>query len=670
MAYGRVNIPFGGGEGGERALLTLTFAKEMIGKPWRVSCGERSISGVVPQSGKVKMELAGLGREYRVQAGDTEAWGEAAVKTEEGTTEYTVTVEAHQAKGGVRYIQIGTTQFNEPARDREGKPLAIPAYGGEARRALERILGAEDGEEPQGGRRSERESAVMACLAEKDGEEPPKVTVYRGYVTREQVEQGTAEVKVTAATNSQVQVMAGGATSVNVAAAADKEAGADNVQSAKYSRGHTDVLTLTVMLDRLKGEHTPPPEMRYGYDEWMGSWPVVHIWFKVTNGAEVWRYMLELRVMGTGESGRQRAIRYVDDGEQEGYALWVFGARADHGTYDSIRTGRHMAAAEYKKDANGQEVYATDDQGGYLETVALADGSYAYADTAHSRNIRVIREEGRYRYVDAATGKELSNPAVALLLDERGAPVRIPADIETDGVMGKGYHTTEDGAALLDLGGRYIPKRFHAKVFSRDQDEGLGFRWDMETEQLGAAWSAENVFRGEALAQGETRRLTLKVYTAEDEKRKNEGKDMVYGPLEYEIDIEREDNGAISEDYPFFSYLYGLPTGTSGDVWRFFPREEDGVFRQVALTPGLSTPMTFRAHIGEGCTVRFSYVDDSGQTVEQEGNASNSVYISAVKGPFELTAKVQEGTEEREYRIEVKTVPLPEETVEPVLPRI
>lgn len=676
MAYGKVNVPSGAAEGGEACLLAITFDGTLIGKPYSVTGGGRTMSGTVPIGRKVRLELAGLGREYRIRAGDTEAWGEAAVETEEGTAEYAVTVAGTPSTGDVKSIQIDGAYAMELVCGRDGTPLAIPCYGVEAQQALIKILGVCDTQEPAGGKRSEAESAILACMAERQGDRPPNVFLYRGYVSQAQAELGTVNIIIEAVSRgSQVRAMGNSATTANKAAAADKEAGAGNVTVANYSRGYNESrLALTVTLARLKEAAAQVPGCRYGYDEWLRSWPVEFVYFKVTTGEEVRYYILELRVIGAGESGRQRAIAYVDDGEQEGYALWVYGARAYTGNDLSVRKKQYMAAVDYKKDANGQEVYATDTQGGYLETTLLEDGSYAYADTAHSRNIRITKEGGIYRYVDAATGEALSNPGAALLLDERGAPVRIPADIVENAATGKGYHTDENGAALLDMGGRYIPKRFHAKVSSKEQDGGIGIRWNYELEHPGTECQ-ESVYRLGTLAPGETGQVTLAVRTKEDKARDTAGEEMAYGELEYEVNIEREDNGDIAEDYPFFAYLFGSPTGTGSDRWSFFPKGADGVFRQVCLDKGSIVPMSVRAYIGSGCTVRFSYVNGSGETVEAalNANSSNTTTIYTIQGHLEVKAIVSDGTEEREYTIiamngeEAAAEEEPEETA---LPRI
>lgn len=621
----------GGGAGAETSTLDIAFGSALVGKPYSITGKRGSFLGTVPESKRIEARVLDTDTEYTVRAGDANGKGEAAVTTGE-------------SPGRTYPVEIATT-FPPGLGDYEEAEFSFPLSVSkeELEEQFAKEIGGENWQDEAVQARAKKEAATLRAMTEGAPGEAI-CWVYRRFLDKEDIpENGTMDIKVEAdSLGNNVRVMIGPDTTLQPGSNREdryqRAAGVENVDKVVFERTPYLKGKATFCLKPTRLVNADGKDYDHS-DRWLSGSAVEYLYFTIHDstaiaGVEMVRYcVLELRVKDAGAG--HRGIAYQED---QGYAIQVYGNRQN----PYWETHAPNVTVEYQKDANGQEVYAKDLLGGYLETVTLEDGTLAYRDETGGRNIRVQRGAEGYRFTDADTGLELDEPG--FLLDKKGAPVRIPADFLSDGETQKGYQTDGEGKAILDCEGRYIPRRFLARVSSKDMvAESMGGKYWV-TFQPQCPYVPKQCYM-----MKETGRTTFQVLTQADQGKAEAAQGC--GALEYILDVEVVDDGDIAEDYPIVRFLRGQPNAIS-DIWSYPKRDADGVFRCEAAYRG-PIGYTFEVLCQEGSFVSITGWGSNGNGDTAYGTTGIYTYCDGTGELSEMpiTFTLLENGEEKVYKI-------------------
>ena len=416
---------------------------------------------------------------------------------------YCLRVTVQASTGDVRRITLSSNKTSTSnnavlAVDENGNELFFPAYGDATEKQFAANLADKNVVLADGQTRAQHEAYIMDKLV-SDAEraefsEAPDVVVYRGFVTRETADEEVAvNVEIEATQQHSIVQVLGKKTS-NSDRALINEDTVTNVTSGYYKNGvlRKNLARMDgVTLKNLQNTTNPPYDPN---DVNMTGWPVEYLYFKVTTEQTVRYYVLEIYVQDDTDSNRALGYDYwerkdynlTQEDPTEGFTVWAYGA--NEGNYTNLMPNAQVA---YLKDsASDFYRYATDFKasisGGFdghtltVEDISAYTGTtnkdYAYVHGAGANKTYLrIRQDanGKYHYykldssfneveldvVPSTTGKGAyqvqDDTTIYMPADRYGMPLR---------VYSRGVQKDENGDAILDAKGRYLPIYLTADV--------------------------------------------------------------------------------------------------------------------------------------------------------------------------------------------------------------
>ena len=503
--------------------------------------------------------------------------------SEDGTSRdwYCVRITVQSATGDLEYIRVTEpyTGKNKSwaatiAVGKNGDELTIPAYDDgpnsptDLNKHLNSILNNQ--------LRADEEEAIMKFLVDsavkQDLSEPPQVSIYRAFVTKDAADKAAANNTKTPV-EVRIKPKRPDVTKIEYLGNSSTIAFGNNIGTINAGSNHVQVAVRNTMsgedqvvmaLPHLAGQTNPAYEAD---DDWLKNWPVEYLYFRTTTEGIIRYYVLELRILDTTDN---RAIDYntwtpepgnaEDPGES--FAVWVH--PATEGDYTKTKPN---VTVQYRKDDNNEYIYATDYMGNGLSTSGTVGNKHYYTVGTTSFYIEK-NASGGYDFLDinyphadvraqVTTSTYTGTGDGKLLVDCYGYPLRIPGNVE-----GTKFQKYADGTAVLDAKGRYLPVELIATLDDTAQNYVVTAKTEFpfsgveitpanaEGQNPGASTFHVGLHEYHATydaSSGGNPEYFINVVNSADMK-KTDGEEYYYGPLQYHLMIETvKSDRALSE---------------------------------------------------------------------------------------------------------------------------